>query len=52
MLCNGEWMEGNALDMSVLGRDVLNLFAVIVDRGADRVMLLHGAHSYAIEQRQ
>ena len=40
-----------ALDMSVLGRDILNLFAVIVDRGADRVTLLHGTDSYAIQRR-
>jgi predicted aspartyl protease len=46
------FLEDNELDISILGRDILNLFAVIVDRGADRVMLLHGAHSYAIEHRQ
>jgi hypothetical protein len=45
-------LQRDALDMSVLGRDVLNMFAVIVDRGADHVMLLHGAHTYAIQRRE
>jgi hypothetical protein len=44
-------LQTEALDMSVLGRDVLDLFAVIVDRAADRVVLLHGSHSYAIQRR-
>jgi hypothetical protein len=35
----------------VLGRDILNLFAVIVDRAADRVVLLHGADRYSILPR-
>jgi hypothetical protein len=38
--------------MSVLGRDILNLFAVIVDRPAERVTLLHGADSYVIQRRR
>jgi predicted aspartyl protease len=38
----------NALDMSVLGRDVMQLFAVIVDRPANRVCLLGAGHSYSI----
>jgi hypothetical protein len=33
-----------ALDMSVLGRDLTNLFAVIVDRPQDVVCLLGGNH--------
>ena len=37
--------------MSVLGRDILNIFAVIGDRAADRVVLLHGSDSYAIQRR-
>jgi|SRR5208282_2421158 len=45
-------LQPEALDMSVLGRDVLNFFAVIVDRAADRVLLLHGADSYAIQRRE
>jgi hypothetical protein len=40
-----------ALDMSVLGRDVLSIFAVIVDRPGDRVVLLHGGDSYMIQRR-
>lgn len=58
---NGQWitlrgayaacLEQEALDMSVLGRDILNLFAVIVDRPASRVTLLHGADTYAIQRR-
>jgi hypothetical protein len=37
-----------ALDMSVLGRDVTNMFAVIVDRPQDTVCLLSGNHRYVI----
>ena len=38
-----------ALDMSVLGRDILRLFAVIVDQPAGRVSLLRDRHRYTIE---
>ncbi len=44
-------VQREALDMSVLGRDILNLFAVIVDRPADQVTLLHGGNGYAIQRR-
>ena len=44
-------LQHETLDISVLGRDILNLFAVIVDRAADRVVLLHGSDSYAIQRR-
>jgi len=44
-------LQHEALDMSVLGRDVLNIFAVIVDRAAERVILLHGSDRYAIQRR-
>jgi hypothetical protein len=37
-----------ALDMSVLGRDVTNLFAVIVDRPQDVVCMLGPKHRYRI----
>ncbi len=37
-----------ALDMSVLGRDVLGMFAVIVDQPAGRVALVAQRHRYAI----
>jgi hypothetical protein len=40
-----------ALDTSVLGRDILNLFALIVDRPRDVVCLLGQRHSYKIEQQ-
>lgn len=37
-----------ALDQSVLGRDVLDNFALIVDRRGDVVTLLHTPHRYVI----
>jgi hypothetical protein len=37
-----------ALDMSVLGRDLLNLFTVIADRPRDVVCLLSAPHTYTI----
>jgi predicted aspartyl protease len=40
-----------ALDMSVLGRDVLEMFSVIIDRPANVVAILDGNHYYAIHQR-
>jgi hypothetical protein len=36
--------------MSVLGRDITDLFAVIVDRVHDVVCLLGQRHRYSIEQ--
>jgi predicted aspartyl protease len=42
--------EVEALDMSVLGRDITSLFAVIVDRPSDVVCLLGQRHRYTIEQ--
>ena len=39
-----------ALDISVLGRDITGLFAVIVDRSHDVVCLLRQRHRYSIEQ--
>jgi hypothetical protein len=44
------YLDRNALDISVLGRDVLNNFAVIVDRPANRVLLLHGADGDTIQR--
>jgi hypothetical protein len=38
-----------ALDISVLGRDILQLFAVIVDRPDDVVALIRKPHRYVIE---
>lgn len=37
-----------ALEMSVLGRDILDLFAVIVDRPGNVVCLLAPRHQYAV----
>lgn len=39
------------LDMSVLGRDILNLFALIVHRTANIVAIIGAAHTYTIHQR-
>lgn len=42
--------EQNALNISVLGRDILELFALIVDRARDTVSMLGGRHQYMIRQ--
>jgi hypothetical protein len=39
----------DAADMSVLGRDILGLFAVIVDQPGDVVCLIGQLHRYVIE---
>jgi hypothetical protein len=39
-----------ALDISVLGRDISNMFALIVDRPQDVVCLLGRGHQYKIFQ--
>jgi hypothetical protein len=44
-------LSEDLLDMSVLGRDITDHFALIVDRPGDTVCLLGQAHRYAIEQR-
>ena len=41
--------ELSTLDMSVLGRDITDHFAVLVDRPDDRVFLVRGRHHCAIE---
>ena len=41
--------ELEALDMSVLGRDIAGLFAVIVDRPGDLVCLVSQRHRYSLE---
>jgi len=41
-------VEDEALDFSVLGRDILSLFAVIVDDPHQIVCLLSQRHSYTI----
>ena len=42
-------MDSEALDMSILGRDVTDLFAAIIDRPANVVCLLGQHHRYRIE---
>lgn len=41
-----------ALDMSVLGRDILEMFTLIVDRQSDVVALLGGTHGYTVTANQ
>ncbi len=43
--------ELGALDMSVLGRDITDIFALIVDRLGDAVCLLRPRHVYAVWAR-
>jgi hypothetical protein len=43
--------QADALDMCVLGRDVMNLFAVIVDRPGDVVCMIGQGHRYAITKQ-
>jgi hypothetical protein len=40
--------RADALDISVLGRDITNLFAVIVDRPGDVVCMIGQGHGYTI----
>jgi hypothetical protein len=40
--------DPDALDMSVLGRDITGLFAVIVDRPGNTVCLVGQQHRYSI----
>jgi hypothetical protein len=42
-------VTATGLDTCVLGRDILNLFAVIIDRGANSVLLVRPPHRYAIQ---
>jgi hypothetical protein len=42
--------EPDTLSMSVLGRDLLNLFAVIIDKNANRVCLLYPSDRYTINE--
>jgi hypothetical protein len=51
VLFNGQFAaftDPAALDMSVLGRDITNLFAVIIDRPQDLVCMLGQGHQYTI----
>ncbi len=38
----------SAIDMNILGRDITNLFALIVDRQGDVVCMIGKGHQYAI----
>jgi len=40
-----------ALDMSVMGRDILNMFSLVVDRQGDTVCLVGQQHFYTISKR-
>jgi hypothetical protein len=54
ILFHGQWAavtSPHALDMSVLGRDITNLFAVLVDRPGDVVCLIGHRHFYTIGTR-
>jgi predicted aspartyl protease len=42
----------DSLDMSILGRDVLDLFALIVDRRANVVAIVGQDHTYTIHTRR
>ena len=42
--------DAAALDISVLGRDITNMFALIVDRPQDAVCLLGRGQQYKIVQ--
>jgi hypothetical protein len=44
-------MDHEALDMSVMGRDILEMFALIVDRRADVIAIIGGQHHYTIQNR-
>jgi hypothetical protein len=39
-----------ALDMSVLGRDITDLFAVVVDRPGNAICLLTQSHRYHVTE--
>jgi hypothetical protein len=43
--------DDEALDVSILGRDILDMFAVVVDRPAEVIAILGGNHFYAVHQR-
>ena len=42
----------SALDMSVLGRDILDMFTLILDRLGSQIALIGGEHDYAIHPRK
>jgi hypothetical protein len=42
-------VDDELLDMSVLGRDIIDMFTLIADREGDVLALLGGNHSYSIQ---
>jgi len=44
-------IDPETLDMSVLGRDILEIFTLIMDRRADVVALIGDQHYYTIQHR-
>lgn len=42
-------LDERVLDMSVLGRDIIDMFALVADRESDVLTLLGGNHSYSIQ---
>lgn len=42
--------DHEVLDMSVLGRDILEMFTVIMDRSKEVIAILGGRHQYKIEE--
>ena len=38
------------LELNYLGRNILNMFAVVIDRAGDTVCLLRGRHRYVIQE--
>jgi len=42
--------DPTATDLSILGRDVLNIFDVLVSKRRNEVLLLAGPHQYRVEQ--
>lgn len=42
--------EAGPLELSFLGRNILNMFAVVVDRAGDTVCLIRDRHRYAIQE--
>lgn len=42
-------IDHEALDMSVLGRDILDLFALVADRSANVLAILRGKHRCSIQ---
>ena len=44
-------VDSSTLDTSILGRDILNLFAVIIDRPQEVVCLLSQRHRYVVVEQ-